>query len=152
MQWPLKESEAGPEPVAHSILLDLICNTKAKLAETAGRHHFPVQPGRQRCSPLVWTQSNLFRQPGPNVSICTAKKCQRTKKYQGNLSSALPTQSQLDRILHWQCAAEWTARLAWNRLEWTSPACRFKHYRRGGKRWQAVQSLQKCPLLFSWSV
>lgn len=83
----IKERQSGLKPVAHFCWTRLICGTKAKLAEApGGRHHLPDQPGRQRHSPVVawqpsaWKQSHLFRQPGPNVPICTCEQMPTGKR------------------------------------------------------------------------
>lgn len=55
-------------------------------ALSATRHDLPPQPGRQWHSPLdawqpsAWTQLHLFRQPGPNVPICTCEQMPRRRR------------------------------------------------------------------------
>lgn len=47
---------------------------------SGGGHNLPHQPGRQRHFPVAawqssaWTQSHFFKQPGPNVPICTCEQ------------------------------------------------------------------------------
>lgn len=117
-----------------------LSSTGAKLAATpGGRHHLPHQPGIQWHSPVAawqpsaWTQSHLFRQPGPNMPICT---CEQTPT--GKESSGGSLQHRASSVRVTQNA---TLTMCWHGKDkrGTRPKALMRAHRRWGKRWKAGQ-------------
>lgn len=91
-------------------------------ALSATRHDLPPQPGRQWHSPLdawqpsAWTQLHLFRQPGPNVPICTCEQMPRRRRVVRGLrlSDAHPEKTAPPPTGSCWDAATWQISLSWD--------------------------------------
>lgn len=126
----------------------IISDTAAKLAATpGGRHHLPHQPGKQWHSPVVawqpsaWTQSHLFRQPGPNVPICPCEQMPTGKELSGEslLHSASSVRVRQNTTLAVCCSIDSLAGWHGRDKGSTHPKTQIKAYRGWGKGWKAGQ-------------